>query len=351
MPNLEYTESTPKCGYAKIHSCKRCPYVTKSLFYMVNHAKSHWLPIESFSCESSDLEKYYCKDCNFEADLVVIFKQHLREYHRKGTNCVQDQPKNHTVMKSYICQKCSFQTHSVLLWIKHLESSCFDTEEECEIVHTDSCSDEKPYRCESCYVRTKEATVLKRHQNARHPSHRKERFRCLHCKYKGKSQNHLRQHVNNEHATLEAVHWFHCNECQFISKSYKSLRFHEKIQHPVGAVQWYSCDKCKYKTKYNGHLKRHKIIHLSADAIQWYSCDKCEFKTNRKYNLTLHKKSHLSTDAAKWYSCDGCEFKTKRHLSAQRKHGLKIHKTTKHSTLNKQSEKNTRQHNMVTRSR
>jgi predicted RNA-binding Zn-ribbon protein involved in translation (DUF1610 family) len=78
------------------------------------------LPLESSRCERNDLEKYYCKDCHFETDLVVILKQHFREYHRKDTDCVQDQPKNDTVVKSYICQKCTFETYSILMWIKHL---------------------------------------------------------------------------------------------------------------------------------------------------------------------------------------------------------------------------------------
>jgi hypothetical protein len=139
MQNMECTESIP--------------------FYMVNHGK----PLESSRCESNDLEKYYCKDCNFETNLVVILKQHLTEYHREDSDCVPDQPKNATVVKSYICQKCSFETYSVLLWIKHLDGSCFDTEEECENVHTVSCSDEDWYRCECCSFKTKEARVLKNH--------------------------------------------------------------------------------------------------------------------------------------------------------------------------------------------
>ncbi|KAJ3632418.1 hypothetical protein MTP99_009430 [Tenebrio molitor] len=120
MSNLEYSESIPK-GYGKRHR----------------------LPFESSRCERNNLEKYYCKDCNFETDLVVILKQHLREYHRKETDCVQDQPKNDTVVKSYICQKCSLETYSVLPWMKHLESSCSDTGGECGNVRTMSCSDEE----------------------------------------------------------------------------------------------------------------------------------------------------------------------------------------------------------------
>jgi hypothetical protein len=177
MQNLEYTESIPKCG------------VTKSLFHMANHAKRYQLLLESSSCERNDLENHYCKNCNFESDLVIL-KQHLREYHRKDTDCVQDQPKSDSVVKSYICPNCSFETYSVLLWIKHFDGSCFDTEEECEKVDTASCSDEKLYRREYCYKRRKGATVLKKQHNARHPSHRKGKFRCFHCKYKGITKTH-----------------------------------------------------------------------------------------------------------------------------------------------------------------
>jgi hypothetical protein len=61
------------------------------------------LPLELSSGERNDLKKYCCKGCNFETDLVVILKQHLREYHRKDTDGLQDQPKNVSVVKSYIC--------------------------------------------------------------------------------------------------------------------------------------------------------------------------------------------------------------------------------------------------------
>jgi hypothetical protein len=209
MENLEYSESIPKCGYGKIGNCKRRPYVTKSPFYMLNHTKRHRLPLESSRCERNYLEKYNCKRCNFETDLVVILKQHFREYHRKDTDCVQDQLKNDTVVKSYICQKCTFETYSILMWIKHLDGSCFNPKEDCENV-----SEEEWYRCECCSFKTKEATVLEKHQAAK-----------------------------------QSLHHF----------------------------QWYCCDTCEFKTERNYDLKQHKTIHHSVDAIQWYNYDKCEF--------------------------------------------------------------------------
>ncbi|XP_068909756.1 RE1-silencing transcription factor B-like [Tenebrio molitor] len=244
MQDLEYSKSLPKYGYRKIH------------------AKRHRLPLQSSSCERNNLEKYYCKGCNFETDLVVILKQHFREYHRKDTDCVQDQPKNDTVVRSYICQKCSFETNSFLIWIKHLSGSCFNTKEECENV-----SEEEWYRSECCSFKTKEATVLEKHQAAKQSRHH--------------------------------FHWYSCDKCEFKTKRNDSLKRHNKIHLPADAVQWYSCDKCNYKTIYKGNFKKHNIIHLPVHGVQWLSCDKCKYKTKRDHCLIQHKKKHLSADTVK----------------------------------------------------
>jgi hypothetical protein len=223
MPNLEYSESIPKCGHGKIHNSKRCAYVTKSLFDMVNNAKRLQLPLESSRCETNDLEKYYCKDCHFETDLVVILKQHPKEYHRKDTGCVQDQPKSDTVVKSYICQKCSFETYSVLLWIKHLESSCFDIE---DVIHN-----------------------------------------CDKCEFKKRRNGCLKQH-KKQHLTAVAVQCYSCDKCKYKTKYNGHLKQHKAIHLSADAIQWYNCDKCEFKTKQNRYLTEHKKNHLSADAVK-----------------------------------------------------------------------------------
>jgi hypothetical protein len=170
MPNLECTESIPKCGYGKIHNCDRCFYATKSLLCMTNHTKRHQLPLKPFSCDTNDLEKYCCKECDFETDFMIIFNQHIREYHMKNIDFVQNQPKRDTVIKSYMCQKCSFETYSALLWIKHLDNSCFNTKKDFEKVRLVSCNDEKSYPCEYCIFETKSLTNLQRHQTTHHAS-------------------------------------------------------------------------------------------------------------------------------------------------------------------------------------
>jgi hypothetical protein len=93
MPNWKCTESAPKCGYGKIHNCDKYRYVTESRFFMKNHTNRNHFPLKSFNCETNDLEKYYCKDCDFETDLVIIFNQHVGEYHNKKIDSLQDLPK------------------------------------------------------------------------------------------------------------------------------------------------------------------------------------------------------------------------------------------------------------------
>jgi hypothetical protein len=296
MQNLEYSESIPKCGYRKIHNCKRCPYVTKSVLNMVNHAKRHRLPLESSSCERNDLEKYYCKGCHFETDLVVILKQHFRQCHRKDTDCWQDQPKNDSVVKSFICQKCSFETYSVLMWIKHLDGSCFNTKEECENV-----SEEEWYRA------------------VKQSLHHFQWYSCDKCEFKTKWNPSLKQH-KKIHLSADAVHWYGCDKCKYKTKYITDIKKHKTIHLTADAIQWYNCDKCEFKTKQNRYLKRHKQIHLSADAVHWYSCYKCKYKTKYKGNIKTHNTIHFSADAIQWYNCDKCEFKTKRNDS------LKQHK-------------------------
>ncbi|CAH1374633.1 unnamed protein product [Tenebrio molitor] len=301
MENLEYSQSIPKCGYRKIHNYKRSPYVTKSRFNMVNHAKRHRLPLESSSCERNDLEKYYCKDCYFETDLMVIFKQHLGQYHRKGTDCLQDQPKNDAVVKSYICQKCSFETYSVLLWIKHLNTSCFDTEEESEKVNT-----VQWYNCDKYEFKTKRKLKQKRH--------------------KAKYDHHIKEH-ETIHLSADAIQWYSCDKCEFKAKRKTYLTRHKKSHLPADAIQWYSCDKCEFETKRKDYLKRHKKNHIITAPVQWLSCDTCEFKTKRNDHLKLHMIKHLPPDAVKWYSCDRCEFRSKRNDN------LKRHKERHKSSL------------------
>jgi hypothetical protein len=76
MQNLEFTKNIPKCGHGKrCHNCKRCPYVTKTSFYMVNHVKRHRLPLESSRCERTKFEN---KNRNFVYSPIFTSVGHNR---------------------------------------------------------------------------------------------------------------------------------------------------------------------------------------------------------------------------------------------------------------------------------
>ncbi|KAJ3634312.1 hypothetical protein MTP99_011197 [Tenebrio molitor] len=73
MPNLEYNESIPKGR----------------------------LLLKSSRCERNDLEKYYCKHCNFETDLVTKRKDHLQRHEKSHLSADASQ--------WYSCDKCEYK--------------------------------------------------------------------------------------------------------------------------------------------------------------------------------------------------------------------------------------------------
>ena len=56
---------------------------------MVNHVRRHRFPVEKLSCENTELEMYYCKDCDFKTELTILFKQHINKNHRKSNDNFQ----------------------------------------------------------------------------------------------------------------------------------------------------------------------------------------------------------------------------------------------------------------------
>jgi hypothetical protein len=216
MANLEHTGSILKCECGRIHDYDRCPYVSRSRFF-------HQFPL--FSCETSSLEKYICKECNFETDLIIIFNEHIQEHHRKRI----DEPKNDLAVKSYICRECSFETYSTLVWIKHSNSLCLKTKEEFEKV-----------------TFGKEAKF---------------------------------------HLFTEDIQWFKCN---YKTNRRYILKRHDRMKHTLNEeTSWFRCEQCAYKTKLKCALRRHMTIHKSDEETKWFDCFNCEYRTRRKGNLRL----------------------------------------------------------------
>jgi KRAB domain-containing zinc finger protein len=264
------------------------PYMTKSPVLMLDRIKC-W-PFELLNCETSDLDKYCCKNCDFQTDLKIIYYQHIRECHGNNIDYLQDQSKKDIVLKSYICQKCSFETYSVLLWLKHLDSLCFNAKEDFEKVQTVSC-DEKWYQCVYCSFETKQPTVLKKHKSAEHIPDEGEWF-CSHCKYQAKPKNHLKQHINCEH-----------DRCDFKTRRKLKIKQNALLKHPSDKeVLWHQCEQCSYKTKWKHCLKLHLNRHKSAEEVKWFYCFSCDYKTETRGCLKQHTiYKHTSSEAVQWF--------------------------------------------------
>ncbi|WP_206737914.1 hypothetical protein, partial [Klebsiella pneumoniae] len=89
----------------------------------MENRRHHFSP-PHFTCGNSRLK--FCKDCNFQTELTLIFKQHLQEHHTIKKEPDEDLPNEKKVIQKYICKKCTFVTHFVLKWLQHTASFLAD---------------------------------------------------------------------------------------------------------------------------------------------------------------------------------------------------------------------------------
>jgi hypothetical protein len=356
MANREYTESIVKCECGRIHDCDRCPYVSRSLFF-------HQIP--SFSGATNSLEKYNCKDCDFESDLVIILNQHIREHHRKRIA----EPKNDVEVKSYICRECSFETYSALVWIKHLDTLCIKTKEDFETVmfgndaklHL-SREDVQRFRCDKCNYKTNREYNFKRHIITRHKSDEEEiqsgsGLRCDKCDFTAKHRYKMKHHKLMKHTSDEEALWLQCEQCSYKTKLKYSLRSHMNLHKSDEETKWFDCFNCEYRTRRKGNLRRHMLLkHTLSEFVQWFACDKCHYQCKTKDDLHKHVKLHDSDvkteddikrlkcgftvkhrykmkhhkhapdEEVLWLRCEQCSYKTKLKDSLKR-HVIALHKS------------------------
>ena len=248
-----------------VHKCKVCPYLTTSVFLMVNHMKRHRSSITPFNCETSNIETYYCSNCDFQTELTLHFKQHIEESHRVKRQ-KQQLSNVEYIFKNYMCPKCKFETHFLMKWRQH----------------TMECMGRKKKR-----VKRITKILLKR-------------FECDQCDFKSKYKRSLNNHKISKHLKDDEILWYKCEECSFRSKQQEHLKKHIMMQHLDDKdVKWFKCQECPYKTKRQHLVKQHIIIHHSnGQDIKCYECPQCPYKTYLKSYLTNQMRTQKSD---KWY--------------------------------------------------
>ncbi|KAJ3650422.1 hypothetical protein Zmor_016523 [Zophobas morio] len=352
MVTLQYAESVTapkKPSLVNVHACKICPYVTTSFFLMINHVRRHQSPLESFNCENP-LDSYHCKHCNFQTELTLLFKAHIKEHH--GIKHENDDLIVQHNNQRYVCEKCEFETHFSLKWLRH-RKEChppnsklqhFLVEDKIKWLHCAECTFKskgkrglrrhinarhvddlvaKWYECKQCSFRSKYNQSLSRHVISCHLDKKDGKwYECQQCPYKTREYSKLRSHMIIQHSNGESITWYQCNECPFKTTFDRVLEMHVNARHSNRHfVRWYDCEKCQYKTKCRFKLNKHmNARHLDEDEIEWHHCSECPYKCKDKDGLKRHINArHLDDQDAKWYECKQCPFKT-RDCSALKKH-------------------------------
>ncbi|CRK86961.1 CLUMA_CG000777, isoform A [Clunio marinus] len=118
-----------------------------------------------------------------------------------------------------------------------------------------------------------------------------------------------------EHQRVHSDRKFHCNQCEFKTKTKSALNVHKEV-HTVDDA--YSCDLCNATFSAFRRLKSHMIVHSDHTPHQ---CEYCDSAFKRRKDL----KSHLTVHTKERPYC--CQFCSRSFANAAncRKHKLKDH--------------------------
>ncbi|KAJ3644431.1 hypothetical protein Zmor_022164 [Zophobas morio] len=311
MAHLEYhgTNTAPSKFYKSVHRCKKCPYYTKSIFFMKNHVRRHKVH-HKFNC-GEILETFSCYECRFTTHLITCFNQHIQHYHHHI-----NQKETKFLLTRYTCTNCVFQTHFALSWLKH-QITCTKTATKPHCISTintqlkiQSYQHIKPetnYSCDKCNYKVSRFKCLQNHIRRQHPAwDSKKWLECDHCPYRSTKAHVLQKHINMKHTSPEDAEWFECNHCHWKTRLKVVLRRHIRYNHLE--VKWFQCNHCDYKSKFVANLRKHLVTkHTTKENIQWFQCDKCDYRAKLKQTLKYHVETKHTPEIMK---CPKCTFRT-----------------------------------------
>lgn len=201
-----------------------------------------------------------CEECGFtsltKSNLIV----HIRLRH----------PKQGKFSRKFSCASCDFETNGL------------SQDEEFKLIMHKRIHQSGEIICTMCPYKSEKPWSLKRHLAKEHNIGYV--FQCNQCDYKtggptakGHMKTHMARHSNEKN--------FICDQCEFSGNTTWALQKHLQRHNPD--MPKYLCNECDYKSTDSGNFKAHKQVKHGSVVL---SCEDCEYSTKSTRSLREHNK-------------------------------------------------------------
>ena len=147
--------------------------------------------------------------------------------------------------------------------------------------------DKKQYLCDQCDYTSGQYVSLKSHVQSKHEG---IRYPCEQCDYKAPQKRSLKKHIRMMHEGIK----YPCDQCEYQATMPYNLKIHVKTQHE--GIK-YQCEKCDCKFNHSNNLLSH--VRYKHEDIK-YQCEKCDYQAPRSKALQRHLKAkHFSDEEFK----------------------------------------------------
>ena len=103
-----------------------------------------------------------------------------------------------------------------------------------------------------------------------------------------------------------------CDHCEYIARTNKLVKVHQKLHRQIQEDVKYSCDLCDSQVAKKSDLRRHKLaIHVGIR----HPCKQCEYQATSKSSFTKHQDSLHN---GKKHPCSQCDYEAPRKESLNR---------------------------------
>ena len=298
--------------------CSQCPKSCGGKNELERHMKTH---------DTENVFKSTCSFCEGKYKTEDSLKYHMK--------------RAHTREKTHVCNIC--QRKFPFPYDLKQHQATHETKPLAEYLECDKCPKKlktkaclelhklmhlgiKPYKCDFCDKKFRQAAHKRTHQRLIHEAAGVKAFKCNECPkyftesrhryihqqahYKEPSQCDVcKKYVKNMLQHTQRIHSdksksVSCHICGFISDSQGNMKIHEKTH--TGEKDKI-CPHCDYKTPYSQGLKIHIRTHTGERP---FKCTECDYTAAIESTLTNHMQTmHAEIE---WLKCQICSKELKK---------------------------------------